>query len=52
MDTLRTFINRHTDAREWAQTVWPSLVLAILVTLDQSTRGPSLVAMLVQSYLA
>jgi len=52
MATLRSFINRHTGARAWALAVWPSLALAVLVTLDQSTRGPSLVALVVQNYFA
>jgi hypothetical protein len=50
MDTLRSFITRHAGTREWAQVIWPSIALAVLVTLDQSTRGPSLVALLVQNY--
>ena len=51
MDTLRTLINRQVGAREWAQIVWPTIALAVLCTLDQATRGPSLTAMLIQNYL-
>ena len=52
MDTLRTLINRQVGARDWARIVWPSIALAVLCTLDQATRGPSLVALLVQNYFS
>lgn len=44
MDTLRTHTVNACRAA-WMRAFWPSLVLAVAVTLDQSTRGPSITAM-------
>jgi len=52
MDTLRTLINRQADPREWAQIVWATIALAVLCTLDQATRGPSLTALLIQNFFS
>ena len=52
MDTLRTLINRQVGPKERAHIVWSSIALAVLCTLDQFTRGPSLTTMVIQNYFA
>jgi hypothetical protein len=50
MDSPSTFTK--TDAASWLLAALPSLMLSLVVTLDQFTRGPSLTYLLVQSFLA
>jgi hypothetical protein len=46
MDTLRTLARNPALAL-----VWPSVVISIALSLDQSTRGPSITAMVLQYLL-
>ena len=52
MDTLRTLINRQVGPKERAQIVWATIALSVLCTLDQFTRGPSLTALILQTYFS
>jgi hypothetical protein len=50
MDSLRTFTTNTTRAA-LMRALWPSLVLTVAVALDQCTRGPSITAMLITTFL-
>ena len=50
MQTIRAF-SRNPDLAAKVKAALPSLVLAVAVTLDQATRGPSITAMLIQNFL-
>ena len=49
MDSLRNF--NKTDAASWLLAALPSVMLSLVVTLDQYTRGPSMTQLLVQNFL-
>lgn len=49
MDSPSTFTK--TDAASWLLAALPSLMLSLVVTLDQFTRGPSVTYLLVQSFM-
>jgi hypothetical protein len=51
MQTLRAFTT-NPDLRAQLKAALPSLVLALAVSLDQATRGPSITALLIQHFLA
>lgn len=44
METLRT-VTVNTCRAAWTRALWPSLVLSVVIALDQCTRGPSITAM-------
>ena len=51
MDTLHSITD--TLWREsWNRAFWPSLMLSVVVALDQCTRGPSLTAMAVTYFVS
>ena len=52
MDTLRTLIDCQVGPKERAQIVWATIALSVLCTLDQFTRGPSLTALVIQTYFS
>jgi hypothetical protein len=45
MDSLRTLTD-YLWRESWNRAFWPSLALAVVASLDQCTRGPSITAML------
>jgi hypothetical protein len=50
MGTLRS-ITQTAWRESWNRAFWPSLILSLIVAMDQCTRGPSITAMLVTAYL-
>jgi hypothetical protein len=50
METLR-IITRSPEPTAWAKAFWPLVAVAVAAMLDQSTRGPSITAMLLTNLL-
>lgn len=48
METLRA-ITRTPQPTQWAKAIWPPVALAVANMLDQSTRRPSVVTLLLSS---
>lgn len=49
METLRA-ITHSPETRQRVQAVWPMVALAMATMLDQSTRRPSVVGLLLSSF--
>ncbi|MDB5753258.1 MAG: hypothetical protein JWP65_3679 [Ramlibacter sp.] len=50
METLR-LITRSPEPADWAKAFWPSVALAVVAMLDQSTRGPSVTTLVLTALL-